>query len=361
MRRGTPFYLFDGAELLRRARAWRRAAAAAAPADVFYPYKCNRAPSVVAVLAREGLGAEVTTRADLRTAIRLRLSGERIVIHGPAKTPELLDAGLAAGALFVADGREDAEALLSRAAALGKTPRYLLRFAPASAAQEQRRFGLPARELLALSRAITRRRAPGPEGLAFHLGTGIPSLVPYLRALTEIGSLGIPIGRLDLGGGFAGRSESRLDASGRPRPAGMDPEAILPPLARRARRLFGSGVRIAVEPGRAIVSGSFHLVARVVRVRQARGRATVYLDASRLSHAFFVAMGRHPIAALPVRRGARRTVTLAGPLGVGLDVFTETAWLPPVETGDLIVIGSVGAYNGNAANAWAGPVPPIVS
>jgi diaminopimelate decarboxylase len=359
-RRSTPFYLFDSAELLRQARAWQRAAAAAGPAEVFYSYKCNREASVVEILARRGLCAEVTTFSDLRTAAGLGLGGERLVVQGPAKTGELLDAGLAAGALFVADGREDALALFSRARALGATPRYLLRFAPSAASEEQRTFGLPARELLALAREI-HRRAPAPEGLAFHLGTGIASTAPYLRALAEIAALEMPIRYLDMGGGFAARSESRLDARGRPRPAGTDPETILPPLARTARRLFGRGVRLAFEPGRAMVSGSLHLVARVVCVREAAGRTTVYIDASRLSHAFFVALGRHPIAALPARCGPRRVVSLAGPLGVGLDVFTPTARIPLPAPDDLIVIGSVGAYNLNAANGWAGPIPPVLS
>ncbi len=87
----------------------------------------------------------------------------------------------------------------------------------------------------------------------------------------------------------------------------------------------------------------------------------VYLDASRLAHAFFVARGVHPIAVLPTRRGAPRRFALAGRLGVGLDVFADPVRLPPVRPDDLVVIGAVGAYNVNAANAWAGPIPPVVT
>lgn len=362
---GTPFYLFDETELWRQLRSWRHAAEAAAPAAVFYPYKCNRSAPVVDLLAREGLGAEVTSLADLRAAAQ-RLAGGKIVIQGPAKQAELIDAGLEAGALFVADGREDAFAILSRARALSIEPRYLLLLTPSSASDEQRSFGLPARELLALAREISKRRSPRPEGLAFHLGTGIASPAPYLRALRETASaaeeldrLGIPFGQLDLGGGFAAETESRLDERGHPRTAARGSADLLPALARQARLRIGPDLRILVEPGRALVSGSFHLVARVVRIKQARPRATVYLDASRLSHAYFVARGRHTTAAIARRRGDLRTVALAGPLGVGLDLFTPAARLPPLAPGDLVVIGSVGAYNWNASSGWAGPPPPI--
>jgi diaminopimelate decarboxylase len=264
----------------------------------------------------------------------------------------------------VADGREDALAVLSRARALGLEPRYLLRLAPSSVSQEQRRFGLEASKLLGLAREISRRRAPPPEGLAFHLGTGIASAAPYLRALREAGEvraalapLGIPVRTLDLGGGFAAETESRLDDRGRPLAAGGIPSDRLAGLAREARRRAGPGLRLLFEPGRGLVSGSVHLVCRVVRVKRTRPRATVYLDASRLSHAFFVARGRHPIAAIPRRRGTPRPLALAGPLGVGFDLFAPSATLSPPAPGDLVVIGSVGAYNQIAASAWAGPVP----
>jgi diaminopimelate decarboxylase len=130
-------------------------------------------------------------------------------------------------------------------------------------------------------------------------------------------------------------------------------------LGSEARRLFGPAVELLFEPGRAIVSQSFRLVARVLRVKDSERRRTVFLDASRLSHAFFAGWGRHPIETIPRRRGARRAATLAGPLGVGVDVFASRELLAPVEPGDLVVIGSVGAYNWNAINSWAGAIPNV--
>jgi diaminopimelate decarboxylase len=359
-RRKTPFYLLDARELARQIREWR----AAAPGAVFYPYKCNRDERAVRAAAAAGLGAEVTTVDDLRRARRMRLSGARIIVQGPAKPAALLEAGLRTGALFVVDGREDVVALLARAHATGTTPRYLLRLAPRVVGPEQRAFGLPARPLVALARELARRGAPPAEGLAFHLGTGIASAAPFLAALREaaavaraLGALGWPVATLGVGGGFAARLESR---GKEPQPPGPSAAEIVPALRRAARRLFDAerNVRLLFEPGRAIVSGAYHLVARVVRVRD--GRAPVaYLDASALSHAPFVILGRHPIAVRPWRPGPERRVTLAGPLGVGNDVFARAVRLPPLRPGDLVVIGSVGAYNQNAANTWAGPAAEV--
>lgn len=366
-RRPTPFYLFDPEELERRARDWLDAVSRAAPAGLFYPYKCNRAESVVRPLARHGIGAEVTTVPDFRRAWDLGLRSDRIVVHGPGKSRDLIDLGIAAGALFAADGREDALALFERGRALRKAPRYLLRLAVEAAEPEQQPFGIPARGAIEVARRIRRSRDTLPEGLAFHLGTGIPSVTPFEEAVREaagvareLSALGVPLRVLDVGGGFASEAESRLDARDRPRGTGSSPTRIAPSLAALARRLLGPGTRVLFEPGRALVSGSVHLVSRVVRVKTERVGARVFLDGSRLAHAFFAARGVHPIAVIPSRRGSMRRVALAGPLGVGLDLFAESARLPPIESGDLVVIGAVGAYNWNAASAWAGPIPPMV-
>jgi diaminopimelate decarboxylase len=364
-RHATPFYLFDETALREAATAWRRAADAIG-GDVFYPYKCHRGPEVLGPVAAAGLGAEVTTLADLERAGRLGLSGDRVVVHGPAKAIDLLDAGLAKGTLFVADGREDLAAILARGASAGRPPRYLLRLSPSAADAEQRPFGLPARELLSLARDLARRGVATASGLAFHLGTGIASPRPYLAALAEasgvrreLDTLGVRTSLIDLGGGFAAPGESRLGSGGRARPSGAGP-SMLGPIGARLFRLFGRDVRALLEPGRAVVSGSVHLVGRVVRVKTGR-RKTAYLDASRLAHAFWIARGRHPVAVVPARRGPIAPTALAGPLGVGIDLFAESERLPPLQPGDLVVIGSVGAYNQNCANTWAGPVPPVVS
>jgi ornithine decarboxylase len=288
------------------------------------------------------------------------------VIQGPAKEIALIDEGLACDALFVADGAEDARRILDRARALSKTPAYLLRISAAAARPEQHAFGLPARELVAFARELLAGRRPLPRGLAFHLGTGLASNAPYLAAIAEaagvarsLAAAGIATSTLDLGGGFAARTESRLDARGRPAGRGKAPGAILPALARAARRRIGPSLEILAEPGRALVSSSLHLVARAVTVKRSGRKRTVFLDASRLSHAFFVRQGRHAIATIPARDGPRRLATLAGPLGVGVDVFAAERF-PPIEPGDLVVIGSVGAYNRNAGNPWAGAAPLVV-
>ncbi len=358
--RRTPFYLFDARRASRSLDAWSRAAGDSEV--VFYPYKCNRYPGLLDLAARAGWGAEATATEDLADALARTGRGARVLFQGPSKTEEAIDTALAAGAWLVADSEADTFAILDRARALRAAPQYLLRLRPESAEPSQHRFGMAAGELIRLARRIARARRPAAAGLAFHLGTGLPAPSPYGAAVREAGrlvpalqDLGWTVGVLDVGGGFAAQGESRRDAAGRARGPARSAAAFVREVGAAARRAI-PGARLFFEPGRAVASDAFHLVTRVVRAAPGR----IHLDASRLSHAFFVPRGRHVFVPVPRRRASGRT-EIAGPLPVDLDVFSAGETIGRPRDGDLLVIESVGAYNLIAANAWAGRIPEVVA
>jgi diaminopimelate decarboxylase len=344
--RATPFYLFDAPEAARRARAWAALASGPGPLDAFYPYKCNRLARLCEIAAAAGLGAEVTAAADLAAALG-RLPGDRIVLQGASPSSESLDRALAAGVLIAVDGPQDAASLLTRARAIRRAPRYLLRLRPSAVSSEQAVFGMSPRELVSLARGLVRGGAPPPDGIAFHLGTRISAASPFLAAVREAAAaagalrwLGAPVRVLDVGGGF---------------PAGTDALRIAEAVRRDAFRRL-PGARLLAEPGRALAADAFHLVARVTGTR---GRI-VRLDASRMAHAYFVPRNRHEFLPRPLREPSAPPSEIRGPLAVGLDAFTSRARIGRPRPGDLLVIVGVGAYNLIAANEWAGEKPEVV-
>jgi ornithine decarboxylase len=358
--RGTPFYLFEPDVALERLRRWRKAAGA--DMDLFYPWKCNRHDALVDLAESEGLGAEATAAEDL-DAILGRFAGSRVLFQGPAKRPDAIARAIAAGVWLIADSEEDAEAILAVGRSLGIPPRYLLRFRPPGVQTSQHAFGLAPERALEVCARLRRARRPLPAGLSFHLGTGIPSPAPFVEAIREAGGLarslrsrGIPSSVLNVGGGFAALREARRSLSGGPegRPASAD--EYLGAIRKAVREFLPApGLRVFAEPGRAIASDAFHLVTRVVRVVGRR----VYVDASRMSHAYFVPRGRHPFIPVPRRPGAGKS-EVAGPLPVDLDRLSNGETIGRPRDGDLLLIGAVGAYNLIVANAWAGRMPDVV-
>ena len=358
----TPFYFFDAAALARAADRWRRAAGRRA--KIFYPYKCNRHPPLLDSLAAAGFGAEINVPGDLSRAVARGIGPDRLVVHGPAKTGDFIDAAIAAGATLVIDGVEDADAVFARGRALGRRATYLLRLRSTHARAGQSDLGMPEEDVPAILERARRGGRSLPSGLAFHLGTGLPGPGPYLASIRSVAKTadvlreaGAPVRILDAGGGFSSSFESRFDDRGRPqRSVWTEPARIIADLASEAARRIGE-VELWLEPGRALAAGAFHLVTRVVRVK---GGREIFVDASRMSHAFFVSRGEHSVEAIPARRGPVVTAAIAGPLGTDLDVLVRRVRMVLPRAGDVLVIGAVGAYNLIAASEWAGPLPQVV-
>ena len=127
--------------------------------------------------------------------------------------------------------------------------------------------------------------------------------------------------------------------------------------------------RLAVEPGRAVVAGSGWLIGRVLHVRR-REPPIVVLDTGMtelVRPAMYGAV--HPMMALtslgkPVAEsdaGAVATVRVDGPVCESTDTLGSVA-LPPLERGDVVAIGMIGAYGSSMFSTYNGrPRPPEIA
>jgi diaminopimelate decarboxylase len=387
-----PFYLFSEARL--RANA-RRARAAAADrlrgGDLLYSLKANPHPRVLEILREEGLGAETVCGRELRAAAQAEFEAARTVIDGPGKSDADLRAAVRAGALIHVDSASEASALARIAAAEGRCARAGLRLNldlfDARAAQTVRlgargvAFGLDPsgagfREALGVLRGSPAVRI---ESLSAHIGTGVGSAEPYRMLARQLAAIrrslraeGIDVTTLDLGGGFAVPSEVRYPEAAFDTLAAGRPVAVPRPeeVADFADVLSAIDaelgpdppVRVVLEPGRLLVSDAFHLVARVVRLKEEAGVRYAVLEASRVQNALFVGRGWHEMihAARP-EAPDEGPYSVVGPLPAGFDVFAHARPLPRIAEGDALVVCDVGAYNLSAQSRWSFDPAPVVS
>lgn len=92
---GTPLFVYDGQVLSGTLSTLKDVLPAGV--DVLYSLKANPNISVCALLNRAGAGAEVSSSAELMTALRAGVDPEDIVFLGPGKTRADLAACLDAG------------------------------------------------------------------------------------------------------------------------------------------------------------------------------------------------------------------------------------------------------------------------
>ena len=117
---GTPLVVYCEDTLRARAREVRRAVP-----DAFVAYGTKAFPNValLRLFAEEGLGADVASLGELAFARAAGLDGDRIVVHGNAKSDEELRAAAEAGATVALDAEGEAGARRGRRREAGARPR----------------------------------------------------------------------------------------------------------------------------------------------------------------------------------------------------------------------------------------------
>ncbi|WP_221335637.1 MULTISPECIES: alanine racemase [Streptomyces] len=311
---GGPYHALFPARFDANAGAFGRALAeAGVDGTVYFAKKANKAAVFPERAAELGLGVDVASHGELREALAHGVRGTDLVVTGPAKSERLLRVAVLQGALVAVDALDELDRLAALASGLGRTARVLLRRLPPGPPS---RFGLDDAE----TRAALRRCADGPvdvAGFSFHLsGYDVRQRADLagrlVRDCQDARELGLHPDRISIGGGFAvdyvgAEDWRRFTAADRPEhyhagrtfPGGWYPyhspvagadalRAILAavPAGERdslAGLLRAAGVRLLVEPGRALLDQAGCTVFAVQGVKDRDGYAILTVDGTSLS------------------------------------------------------------------------------
>lgn len=357
---GTPLYVYDLDVVTRRVAALR--AVLPARVSLAYAVKANPSLAVVAHLASLGLGADVASAAELRTALRAGIDPTRIVVTGPGKRPDEHEAAVRVGATVTVESPGELERLERISGEAGVVTRVLLRANAAEDADAEGvriigdagagKFGMDVTDLRAAARFAVGSRHLELVGLhrfgasnvidAGRLVGGAARAIELAREV--LGAVGRPVRVVDIGGGLGipyadDAPQLDLEAFG----AGLG--ALL---ASASERRDARHLELVLEPGRFIVGPAGAYVARVVDRKRTLGSEVAILDGG-INHVLRPALvGRsHRVEAVARDRDSDRRftqVTVAGPLCTGLDVLAGGVLLPELDPGDLVAVRDVGAY-----------------
>jgi diaminopimelate decarboxylase len=364
---GTPCYVYD-AGLIRAAYATLDGAFGAHRHAIHYALKANSSLAIVRLLHALGSQADANSLGEVDVALRCGFRPDQIVFTGVGKSAAEIDRAVSLGLLAInVESPGELDRIDQRAAAQGVTARVALRVNPdidarshphISTGLRSNKFGVPIDEAPALFREMAARRGLQPVGAHVHIGSQITTLVPLRQAAAAVvalaralGDEGIALQHLDMGGGLG------ISYDGGPV---ADPSDYVRALVAATE---GSGLLVAIEPGRVLVGPAGVLLTTVVDVKEFPGaKRFVVVDAGMtelMRPALYNAY--HRIEPLVRRPGDEAIVDIVGPICESTDAYARDRAFPPVEVGDLVVVRDVGAYGAVMGHTYLRrPLPPEV-
>jgi len=389
-RAGTPLYVYSAAAMRD---AFDRFAAAFADLRplLCYALKASGNIHLCRLLAARGAGMDVVSGGELERAWLSGTPMHRVVFAGVGKTEPEIRAALDGHAsplravatdpsgngpdgrgpvgLFNVESEEEFLRIARLARELGVVAEACLRVNPdvdakthkfTTTGRSENKFGVDIARARDFFEAHGRDSHLRLRGIHVHLGSPIASPAPYVEALGPVLALiddlarrGLPIATLNLGGGYGVDYGQHGDDD---RPASIEAfaAAIVPLLAGRVR----AGLRIVMEPGRAIVADAGLLLSRVQYVKPGRERTFIIGDAGMhtllrpaLYGAYhFIWPVRVAPAFAPASRAERQPMPglvssdVVGPICESSDFLAQRRDLPPVRSGDLLAVFGAGAY-----------------
>jgi diaminopimelate decarboxylase len=355
---GTPCYVYD-ADLIRAAYAALDEAFDGYPHAIHYALKANSVLAVVRLLHALGSHGDANSLGEVEVALRCGFRPDQIVFTGVGKSATEIDRAVSLGLLAInVESPGELDRIDQRAVAQGTVARVALRVNPdidakshphISTGLRSNKFGVPIDEAPALFREMASRQGLMPIGAHVHIGSQITTLEPLRRAAEAVAALahalrdeGIHLQHLDLGGGLG------ISYDGTPV---VNPADYVRALVAATR---GSGLTIAIEPGRVLVGPAGRLLTTVVDVKQFPGaKRFVVVDAGMtelMRPALYNAF--HRIDAVVPRAGEPGPVDIVGPICESTDSYARDRQLTPVEVGDLLAVHDVGAYGAVMAHTY---------
>lgn len=379
---GSPVYVYAARTLVRHVRAIEEAFAAISPMICFSVKSCSNL-SILKLLSDQGAGLDVVSGGEIYRALKAGAAADRIVFAGVGKSTQELRMAVEAGVfLFNVESEAELARLEAVAAAAGKRVKAAVRVNPdvadagtndkTATGGRQTKFGVP---LMRAEGLYAPGRYPSVDvvGIHIHLGSPIPSMDTYLRAIDRVEQMvdrleadGCTIEFINIGGGFPARYNTAGERS--------DPLAdIGKAIGSRLQGLKQRGKHFIVEPGRAISANAGILLTTVEYMKDGWDRRIAIVDAgmNTLVRPTLYGAGHviWPIAspgfsghwsalAQAHQEADLDPIDVVGPICETGDYFALGRPLPAIDSASVLAIFSCGAYGMSMASQYNSRVRP---
>jgi len=346
---GTPCYVYSRATLERHWHAFN---------DVFtghdhlvcYAVKANSSLAVLNVLARMGSGFDIVSVGELERVLKAGGDPGKVVFSGVGKTAAEMRRALDAGIYcFNVESIPELDRLNHVACEMKLTAPVSIRVNPdvdakthpyISTGLKQNKFGIDIASALFIYEHANSLAHINIVGVDCHIGSQLSNVDPFVDSLKrllvlidELNAKGITLQHVDVGGGLGIRYRDESP------PSPQDyANAIL-------KELQGKGLKIIIEPGRAIAGNAGILLTEVEYLKPGSEKNFAIVDAA-MNDLVRPALYQAWQAIIPVepREDAEpMSYDIVGPICETGDFLGKDRELA-IKPGDLLAIRSAGAY-----------------
>jgi len=354
---GTPLYVYDFDYMKEQYRALK-SAFEGKKSLVSYAVKANSNLSVIANFAKEGSGADCVSIGEVKRALLAGVEPYKIIFSGVGKSDDEIREALELKILMInVESEEELKHVEAVAKELGVEARISIRVNPnvdakthpyISTGLHENKFGVEIAMAKRMYIYAKNSEHLDPIGIHFHIGSQLTKLEPIAEAANIIADLvrslkaiNVDIKFFDIGGGIGVQysDEELIDVK--------DYAQVIIDAVK------GLDVTIACEPGRYLTANAGYLLTKVLYEKKNGSKRFTIVDAAMndlLRPSLYNAY--HKIELVEPKEGEESLTDIVGPICESGDFLAKDAQMPKLDSGDLLVVHSAGAYGFTMASNY---------
>jgi len=327
---------------------------------ICYALKANFNSNIIKILSNLGCGIDVVSNGELQKSLKNGVDNQKIVFSGVGKTNKEIEIAIKKNIKQInVESIEELEEIAIICKRLNKTINICLRVNPnedakthekISTGRSEDKFGILDKNVYEIFKKYKRNKFIKIMGLSIHIGSQIVLLEPFYEAFKKIKlqilklkKEGFDISSLDLGGGVGIKYNDKNKI--------LDIKSY----AQVIDELFSDlDIEIIIEPGRYLVGSSGIILSRVIRTKSGKNKDFAIIDAG-MDNLIRPALYGAEHKIIPVKKKGEKNLKIydiVGPICETSDVFIKKMKIHRLNSDDLVVICSTGAYSSCMASNY---------
>lgn len=348
---GTPCYIYSSAAITQHYQSFAKALDHR-PHKICYAVKANSNLAILNLLAQQGSGFDIVSQGELARVLAAKGNPEKTVYSGVGKQADEIAFALNHNIFcFNVESLEELLNIQYIAQHLGKIAPIALRVNPNIDAKShpyivtglnESKFGIPYEQALSLYEKASQLSHISIKGLAYHIGSQIVEMAPFIDALKRMNELiaslqkkHITLSHLDIGGGLGVSYQNET------------PPSITHFIECILAHCAYPDLNLIIEPGRAVVANAGILATKILYLKESPHKNFCIVDAG-MNDLLRPALYSAWQDIIPINQNAgalapSKHYDIVGPVCESGDFIGKNRALNII-AGDYLAVCSAGAY-----------------